>query len=61
MSYSKLRDLVGANVPMTNVTLVADKLEEWEWMNRFIESNPDVKERYEVHKTFEILNNDRLS
>lgn len=60
MSYSKLRDLVGANVPMTNVTLVAEKLEQWEWYARFIEMNPDLQERWEQHKTFEILNNEQL-
>lgn len=42
-----------------NIKLVAEKLEEWEWFHRFLESNPDVKERYEVHKTYEILNDTR--
>ena len=41
--------------------LVREKIQEWGWMYSFINSNPDVKERYEVHKTFEILNNEQLS
>lgn len=39
-------------------TLVAEKLVEWEWLQRFLEQNPDIKEKYETYKTFEILNND---
>jgi hypothetical protein len=42
-----------------NGKLVAEKLKEWEWFHRFLESNPDVKERYETHKTYEILNDTR--
>ena len=41
--------------------LVQQKLEEWEWYARFIEMNPDVKERWEQHKTYEILKNEQLS
>lgn len=41
------------------IKLTAEKLVEWEWFHRFLESNPDVKERYEVHKTYEILNDTR--
>jgi hypothetical protein len=41
-----------------NIKLVAEKLKEWEWFHRFLEANPDVAERYETHKTYEILNND---
>jgi hypothetical protein len=36
-------------------TLVAEKLEQWEWFSRFVEMNPDVKLRWEQHKTYEIL------
>jgi ribosome biogenesis protein Tsr3 len=38
--------------------LVVEKLEEFDYFMRFLELNPDVKERYEAHKTYEILNND---
>lgn len=55
---SQLRNLVGHGISTTNVTLVADKLEEWDMFNRFLELNPDVKLRWEQHKTYEILNND---
>ena len=41
--------------PYTNTVLVAQKIEEWEWMKRFIELNPDIRERWEQHKTYEIL------
>lgn len=35
-----------------------EKLDDWDIYHRFLEQNPDVKERYEAHKTFEILKND---
>lgn len=38
--------------------LITEKIQEWGWMNSFINSNPDIKERWEQHKTFEILKND---
>jgi len=38
--------------------LVEEKLEEWQWYERFIAQNPDLQERWEQHKTYEILNND---
>ena len=38
-----------------NQVLVAEKLQQWEWMIRFIESNPDVKLRWDQYKTYEIL------
>ena len=41
--------------------LVQEKLEEYDWFYRFLEQNPDVKERYETHKTYEILKDERLS
>lgn len=52
---SQLRNLVGHGISTTNVTLVAEKIEEWDMFNRFLELNPDVAERYETHKTYEIL------
>jgi hypothetical protein len=55
---SQLRKLVGHGISTTNVTLVAEKIEEWDMFNRFLEQNPDIKEKYETYKTFEILNND---
>jgi len=40
--------------------LVAQKLQEWEWFNRFIKMNPDIKLRWEQHKTYEILKDEQL-
>ena len=40
-------------------TLVAEKIEEWDSFKLFLEYNPDIKERYAVFKTYEILKNDR--
>lgn len=37
------------------VTLIAEKLEEWEWYARFIAMNPDLQDRWDQHKTYEIL------
>ena len=39
---------------------VQEKLEEYDWFYRFLEQNPDVKARYEAHKTYEILKNEQL-
>jgi len=47
----------GGSVHPTNFKLVAEKLVEWEWYERFIAQNPDLKLRWEQHKTYEILNN----
>lgn len=41
-----------------NVTLVLEKLEQWEWFMRFIATNPDLEDRWEQHKTYEILKDD---
>ena len=41
-----------------NVILVAEKLEEWDIFQRFLEYNPEIKEQYQVYKTYEILKND---
>ena len=41
-----------------NYRLVAEKLEEWDIFYRFLEHNPDIKEKYQVYKTYEILKND---
>ena len=55
---SQLRNLVGHGISTTNFTLVADKLEEWDIFQRFLEHNPEIKEQYLVYKTYEILKND---
>lgn len=55
MSYANIDQFKIRNQP-----LVAERLEEWVWLRNFLEQNPDVKERYEVHKTYEILNNEQL-
>ena len=38
--------------------LVAEKIKEYTWFYRFLEQNPDIRARYEAHKTYEILNDD---
>lgn len=40
------------------ITLVIEKIEEWDIFYRFLDRNPDVKEKYETYKTFEILKDD---
>ena len=49
---------MGYAVPTTNVTLVAEKIEEWDIFQLFLEYNPEIKEKYQVYKTYEILKND---
>ena len=39
--------------------VLEEKLGDWDVFQSFLEQNPDVKERYEVHKTYEILNDTR--
>lgn len=41
-----------------NYKLTAERLEEWQWFQNFMDQNLDVKERFAVHKTYEILNNE---
>jgi len=41
-----------------NQSLIAERLEEWVWLRNFLDQNPDVAERYETHKTYEILNDE---
>ena len=48
----------GGGAGISRHVLVQQKLEEWEWYTRFIEMNPDIKERWEQHKTYEILKNE---
>lgn len=50
----------GGGAGASSYVLVQQKLEEWEWYSRFIEMNPDLKERWEQHKTYEILNNEQF-
>ena len=38
-----------------NYTLTSEKIYEHDRFMRFLELNPDVAERYAVHKTYEIL------
>lgn len=42
----------------TEFKTTAERLTEWSWYERFIAQNPDLKGRWEQHKTYEILNND---
>ena len=35
-----------------------ERLEEWDWLQRFLEQNPDVEKRWQQHKTYEILKKD---
>ena len=74
MGYSNLHNLVGMSggtggwvgpagsggAGAGSYVLVAQKLQEWEWYARFIEMNPDVKDRWEQHKTFEILKDEHI-
>lgn len=46
------------SIPRANFKLAAEKLEEWESLQGFLNQNPDVAERYKVYKTYEILKND---
>ena len=55
MSYANIDQFKIKNQP-----LIAERLEEWVYLKNFLEMNPDVAERYEVHKTYEILNNEQL-
>ena len=54
MSYSSLSELRQSQM------LVQEKLEQWNWFERFLALNPDVEQRWEQHKTYEILNNEQL-
>jgi hypothetical protein len=38
--------------------LSSEKLEQWDWFERFLEQNPDIEERWAQHKTYEILKNE---
>ena len=55
MSIVDLREVFPNGQP-----LVVEKLELWERMVRFIEMNPDIKERWEQHKTYEILKDEHI-
>ena len=38
--------------------LVVEKLQEFDTFLSFLAQNPDVSERYKIHKTYEILKDD---
>lgn len=40
--------------------LVVEKLKQWEWFEQFMVTNPDIKERWEQHKTYEILKDEHV-
>lgn len=42
----------------SNYVLIQERIEEWNVFYRFLEHNPDIKEKYQVYKTYEILKND---
>ena len=54
MSYSSLSELRQSQM------LVQEKLEQWNWFERFLALNPDVEQRWEQHKTYEILKDEQL-
>jgi hypothetical protein len=56
MSYTKAESLLENS--LRRRLLVAEKLEQWQWFERFLEQNPDIEERWAQHKTYEILKND---
>jgi len=59
MSLSGTNELFKAlNGNRQRQVLVQEKLEQWDCFDRFLAMNLDVKARYEVHKTYEILKND---
>ena len=55
MSYANIDQFKIKNQP-----LIAERLEEWVYLKNFLEMNPDVAERYKVHKTYEILKDEQL-
>ena len=55
MSLAGLEKLIPSR---TEFKTTAERLTEWSWYERFIAQNPDLKDRWEQHKTYEILNND---
>lgn len=59
MGFSGLSQAHDIHTAYSNTTLVVEKIKEWDWFQRFLEQNPDVAERYEVHKTYEILDDNR--
>ena len=52
--------LSGINNLRQSQLLVQEKLEQWTWFERFLAVNPDVEQRWEQHKTYEILKNEHL-
>ena len=59
MGFSGLSQAHDIHTAYSNTTLVVEKIKEWDWFQRFLEQTPDVAERYEVHKTYEILDDTR--
>lgn len=55
MTTTQIKNLVGHGISNTNVALVAEKIEEWDMFYRFLEYHPEIREKYEVYKTYEIL------
>ena len=47
LNYNPIRD--------SNFKTSFEKINEYEWLQNFLEQNPDVKLRWEQHKTYEIL------
>ena len=58
MGFSGLSQAHDIHTSYSN-TLVVEKIKEWDWFQRFLDQNPDVAERYKVHKTYEILDDTR--
>jgi hypothetical protein len=44
--------------PFVNYTLTAEKIDEYDVFSRFLKLNPDIAEKYNAHKTYEILKRD---
>ena len=59
MGFGGLTQAHDIHTAYSNTNLVAERLDEWKWFKHFLELNPDVAERYETHKTYEILNDTR--
>ena len=50
----------GGGAGTNSYVLTQQRLEEWEWYRNFITMNPDLQERWEQHKTYEILKNEHV-
>jgi hypothetical protein len=55
MGFSGLSQAHDIHTSYSNTTLVVEKIKEWEVFQRFLSYNPEIKEKYAVFKTYDIL------